>query len=94
MSISMINKLIFTIEGPLLREPTFLLCISFVIYFTFKALIQSFVIYGVNRTSAFLLNIYVIMVYINLVCNLLHALALLWMPRKARSILPLSLPFS
>jgi hypothetical protein len=82
LSITLINKLVFNTKTTLLRNSTFILLISFVIYFTCKLLIQSFVIYGVNRQSNFLLNIYMIMIYINLGVNLLYALAVLWMPKR------------
>lgn len=88
LSIKVINRLIFSQQKHLLKSSTFLLCIAFIIYFTYTVLVQSFVIYGVDRQSTFLLNIYVIMIYVNLAVNLLYALAVLWMPKKARYISP------
>lgn len=92
MSINHLNERIFSTRRHLLKDASFLLSLGFVVYFTYKALIQAFAIYGFNRHSGFLLEIYILMVYINLATNLLYAVAVLWMPRKARFIQPSSLP--
>lgn len=84
MSINVINEIIFSTKRNILRDTTFLICIAFVIYFTYMAFIQTFFIYGITRSSNFLINIFTIMIYINLGTNLLYALALLWMPRKVK----------
>lgn len=86
MSIHMVNEIIFT-EKKLGRNAVFLLCVSFIVYFTYKALLQAFVLYGVSRRS-FLLHIYVLLIYVNLGVNLVYALAVLWMPRKMKFIRP------
>jgi hypothetical protein len=86
MSIDMVNEIIFT-EKKLARNSLFLLCVCFIVYFTYKALLQAFVLYGVNRSS-FLLHIYVLLIYVNLGVNLIFALAVLWMPQKMKFIRP------
>jgi hypothetical protein len=86
MSIHMVNEIIFT-EKKLTRNSVFLLCVCFIVYFTYKALLQAFVLYGVSRSS-FLLHIYVLLIYVNLGVNLVYALAVLWMPRKMKFIQP------
>ncbi len=91
LSISVLNSMIFSTRKHLWKDALFLILVSFIIYFSFKALIQAFVIYGINRSSSFLLNIYIIMVYINFTINLIYALAALWIPRKHRFIKPLLL---
>ena len=83
-SITAVNHLVFSNRKNLLGNSTFLLCISFIIYFSYKILVQAFVANGVSRNSSFLLNLYLIMIYINLGVNLLYALAVLWMPEKLR----------
>lgn len=90
MSINLANERIFTNKTVLLKDATFIISMGFIVYFTYKALVQSFVIYGINRRSSFLLNIYIIMIYINLAVNLLYALAVLWIPKKVRFLQPYS----
>lgn len=87
MSINIINKIIFSYKRYIPKDATFILCITFIIYFTYQALIQTFFFYGLKRNSNFLMAIYTIMIYINLGTNLLYTLAVLWMPKRARFIL-------
>jgi hypothetical protein len=84
MSIGALNTRVFSSRKSILKEAVPLLYLSFIIYFTYKALILAFAIYGVNSNSPFLLNIYIIMIYVNFFVNLLYALAVVWMPRKNR----------
>jgi hypothetical protein len=91
LSINVLNSMIFSTRKQLSRDALFLILVSFIIYFSCKALIQAFVIYGINRSSSFLLNIYIIMIYVNFIINLIYALAVLWIPRKNRFIKPLLL---
>jgi glucose uptake protein GlcU len=83
-SVSLLSKVVFSEEKYLHRNALFLLLLSFIIYFTFKALIQAFAIYGFNASMPFLFNLYVIMIYVNLGINLVYALAVLYMPAKTR----------
>jgi hypothetical protein len=87
MSMSMINRLLFSITGNLLREPVYLICMGFCIYFTYTVLVEAFWLYGLNRSSSFRLGVYGILSYINLFTNLLYAFALLWIPLKPHYIM-------
>ena len=91
MSINVLNRMIFSTRKHLFKDALFLILVSFIIYYSFKSLIQAFVIYGINRNSSFLLSIYIIMVYVNFTINLIYALAALWIPRKHRFTKPLLL---
>ena len=82
MSISTINELIVNGRRNIFTNSAFLLCIGFIIYFTYQVIIYAFWIYGVRSSNGFLLNISAILIYINLLTNLIYALAVLWMPRK------------
>ena len=88
MSISTINALIVRSTKGVFRNATFLLCIGFIIYFTYQVLIYAFWIYGIQSSNGFLLNVFSIMIYINLLANLIYALSVLWMPRKLEFTLP------
>lgn len=77
-------------EGPALwRQPPFLICMGFVIYFTYSTLTEVFWVFGLAHSKTFRVRIYEVLAYINLLVNLIYATALLWMPTKLRSI-PLS----
>ena len=81
LSINTINKMIFS-QRRLLRDACFLLCLAFIIYFTYKALACSFVLSKELERTTFLLYIFHIMTYVNFITNLLYALVVLWMPGK------------
>lgn len=87
-SINMINVKIFSSRQLLFKDPSFIIYISFCIYFTYKALIEAFILYGIDSTSAFFLNIYIIMIYVNFGVNLLYALAVIWIPAKYKFTRP------
>jgi hypothetical protein len=59
------------------------------LYFTFRILIRSFWLYGLRSSNEFLMRTFTIEIFINLICNLIIALAVLWMPRKLEYSRPL-----
>lgn len=88
LSVQLISRVVFELKQNILVCPEFILCACFIIYFGFKAIIQSFAIYAWTRDINFLAKVYYIMLYINLGVNLLYILAVLWMPRKVQYISP------
>ncbi len=88
MSIHMINHLIFKEIVSFMRHPVFLICLGFIFYFTYAILVEMFWVLGLNRSGSFRAKIYEILSYINLITNLIYALAVLWMPMKPRYIMP------
>ncbi len=88
LSISMINRLLTQESGNLLKNAAFIICVAFVIYFTFKILLEIFYIYGMMHSRAFRTSVFDIMRVINLLCNLIYAVALIWIPRKNSSLMP------
>ena len=81
LSIHAINGLLFK-EREILKNPAFLICLGFVVFFTYKVVVEMFWIYGLRESRSFRMNVYSILVYINLICNLIYALAILWMRKK------------
>lgn len=88
LSITTINNLITTVRKNVLTNSYFLICAGFIIYFTFKILIEAFWFYGLKQSGEFQFLVYNIMAYINLIINLIYALAILWMPRKQIFTMP------
>ena len=87
LSINIINLLISNEQGNLIKNSIFLICIAFILYFTYTILIEIFWIYGFNESGNFQINIYFILDFINLISNLIFAVALIWMPTKQKYIL-------
>jgi hypothetical protein len=88
MSIHMINFIIVSESRSLLKNPIFLICIGFIIFFTYKILIEIFWVYGLNGSRDFRNNVYMIHSLINFFSNIIYALAALWVPRKQIFLMP------
>jgi len=82
MSISMINRLIVAEKTLLLRNPKFLACMALILFFTYDILVEVFWLYGLDKSGPFRVKVYHILVYINLISNLLYILVGIWIPRK------------
>jgi hypothetical protein len=87
LSINWINYLLFHERGNLLRSPSFLISACFIVFFTYKILVEVFWIYGLNNTAAFRNRVYALMVFLNLAVNLVFALVTLWIPKKQKPLL-------
>lgn len=87
-SIDTLNHQVLSERTAILKNPVFLICIGFMVYYTFTVIIGVFWIYGFGGSSSFRRHMVWILIYINLVVNLVFALAVLWMPKKLRFSLP------
>lgn len=87
MSITQINRLLFSVYKSILTHPQFLICMALVVFFTYMILVEAFWVYGLNRSTPFRLRIYEILAYVNLFTNLLFAFASLCTPLKLRYIM-------
>lgn len=88
MAITLLSRLILIERRSLLKNPIFIICIAFIIYYTFSVLSEAFWIYGLNENKNFRINVATISVITNLIANLLYSLAIIWMPNKQRFTLP------
>lgn len=87
LSINLVNHFLFSENGVSLKSPSFLICLCFIIFFTYKILVEAFWIYGLNNSSDFRNNVYAVLIYLNLFVNLVFALVALWIPRKQKHLL-------
>ena len=88
MSISTLNRQIVREKQHLFKNPIALICMGMIIYYTYKVLVESFWLYGLNQGKSFRNNVYLILALINLLTNLVFAFAVIWMPKKLRFTLP------
>lgn len=88
MSINILNRLIVSERKNILKNSIFLICISFVIYYTYYVLVMTFLLYGLGLSYSFMFKIASFLPYTNLLSNLIYAIAILWMPAKQRFTLP------
>lgn len=81
LSIRVINNLLFS-ETDLLKNPTFLICIGLIIFFTYTIIQEMFWLYGLKSSKIFRQNVVSILMIVNFLCNLIYALAILWMRKR------------
>jgi hypothetical protein len=81
LSVSTINKLLMQ-EKEILRSPVFLICIGLLIFYTFNVIIEVFYIYGLKLSDYVTGRIYDILSCVNLLCNLIYAVAILCLRKK------------
>ena len=88
LAINYINWLFLRSRGHLLRHAGFLICIGILIFYSYKATIEVFYLLRLNFSNNFYNKIHHILEIINLFVNLVYALAVLWIPKKQKFILP------
>ena len=88
MSINFINSIIVRERKSILLNASFLICAGFIVYYTYKVLLEAFWLYGLNDSSSFRINVYLILTYINLLLNIIFSFAVAWIPTKQRFSLP------
>lgn len=81
-SILINSRLIITYRFSLLRNPVFLVCAAYILFFTYKILVEIFWLYGINASRAFRVNVYTVLAWINCFTNLIYAMAILCIPSK------------
>lgn len=79
-----LNRLLQEENRTLLKNPVFLISFAFVIYFTLNVIVGLFWLYSLHLSLAFQTAFVNIITSVNCVCNLIYALAVLWMPSKQR----------
>lgn len=86
MSIHNINGVIMNDRGILSKNPIFLICGGYILFFTYKILVEAFWFYGINITGTFSIDVYIIFTWINLFVNILFGIAVLCIPHKPHYI--------
>ncbi len=88
LSTNELSKLLVYERGPLAKNATFLICITFLFYYGCKAFVEAFNAFHIGFSHNLLLNLWIILYFVNAIANLLYAIAILWIPRKREFILP------
>src|SRR5665647_259127 len=86
-SIDKVNQLLIFENSNLKKNAMFLICLTFIFYYGFKACVESFNMIHLGLSRSFLQKLWMILNFVNLITNLLFALAVLWIPTRQRFIL-------
>jgi hypothetical protein len=85
-SIDKVNKLLVFENGNLLKNPVFIICVSFIFYYGFKAFVESFNMFHLGLDPTILKDLWIILYFVNGFANLLYAIAVLCIPTKLKFI--------
>lgn len=91
LAIDHINKLIVHERKSFITNAKFLLCIGVIFFFSYKFTLETFYLYALEKSQnfEFVISIFAIQKYVNLLANLLYAYIILWIPRKKIFLQPL-----
>ena len=88
LAIVELNKILFLPNVKVSQDAAFIICCGFVLYYTYKVVVEAFWIYGLNDTPAFRKDVYVMMDIINLIVNVLYTYAIIWIRKNKIYTLP------
>lgn len=89
-SIRLVTTQINEQQEKLLSNAKFLIGCGSILFFTYRILVESFYLQDAQSSNDFLSNVFSILALINLIVNLLFAMAVLWIPVKQKFSLPYS----
>ncbi len=87
-SISLLNKILSYIEKAILKNATFIICVIFIILYTYNAVTEIFYKLSLDQGYRFTITMHYIYIFINLFSNILFIYAILCMHRKQRYSVP------
>lgn len=80
------NRLLFTFTIPVYKNAGFLIATGFIFFYTFKILMETFWLLGVNGTDTYLFAVFTIIAWMNLLVNILFIIAVLCIPLRPNYI--------
>jgi hypothetical protein len=88
MTVNYLNKLISKAEGNLVKDPRFIICIAFLLYFTINCTLASFWLFDFELPLELRRKVFTIIAWINVFGNLLYTVAILLFPAKQKFLIP------
>jgi hypothetical protein len=84
MSINQMNSTLLEERGSLTKSALFVISVTSVFYFSFKAIYECFYLFKLSLSTELFTNIFIILCTANLIANLLFAYAVLCIPTRRR----------
>jgi hypothetical protein len=82
LSVDQMNHVVIIERQIITRNPKFCICAGFLLYYMFKAIVESFFVFGLHLSVFFYEQFMFIMVGVNVLANAIYTIAILWMPTK------------
>ena len=86
LTVGQLSKIIVFQRGMLLKNAMFIICITFLFYFSCKAFVESLNAFHLGLSRRVLGNLWVMLYFVNFISNLLYAIAVLCIPMKHKFI--------
>lgn len=87
-SINEINRLIVFERRSLLKNPVFLICFTFLVYYSYKAFAEVFIAFNLSLSREVYAHIALTVTVINFISNILYTIAVLCIPPKLEFTMP------
>lgn len=88
LSLHQINFIIVRERKNILNNATFITCLAFVIFFSYKAAIEVFYIFKAGLSFSFFSKLFKIFQVVNTLTNILFTIAILWIQKRQMFTLP------
>jgi hypothetical protein len=88
LAMEQLNYQIVTVRHELLKDSSFIICLGLLIFFASRAFLEVFYMLHLRMSWDFYGNLMLIMFAINLFCNLIFGVAILWIKKKQKFTLP------
>ncbi|HUQ67605.1 MAG TPA: hypothetical protein VM101_15690 [Flavitalea sp.] len=87
-SINQMNRQLTEEKGNLFTNARFLICCGTIIFFTYRILVECFFLLDLQKSASFFAHVFIILAFVNLIVNLLFAIATLWIPARQKFSFP------
>ncbi|HVX01139.1 MAG TPA: hypothetical protein VHA52_12010 [Candidatus Babeliaceae bacterium] len=81
LSIQQVSKMLVFDYGNHIKNATFIICLSFLLFYTCKGYIEAFNVFHTGVPHAFLRRLWITLNFINFITNMLYTLAIICMPK-------------
>jgi hypothetical protein len=82
LSMGVLSRVILEERNSLFKTPIFLISLTFIIFYSFKAYYESFNLFHIKIDTNFYYNLWLVLSVINLFANLLYTVAILCIQKK------------
>ncbi len=87
LSVEVVNTIIFYPVSNLFLNAKFLICIAFIIYYSYRGVFEIFFFLQIRMSNAFYVHLFRILVSVNFVANLIYFFSMICIPKKQKFIL-------
>lgn len=81
-SINQTNKILFSDHGSLWKNTIFMVSTVSIVYYSFRVFIESMFFFQAEMSNGFMLNVFMIMKFVNFFAHLVYTLAVLCIPAR------------